>query len=1068
MRFLDTFFLLHTIPSVVTATDVTRPLRQTGRVLSFMDHNQTQMMKRLISSTVFGLVLLLLPGIAWAQQGTVRGTVTDAQNGEALPGANVVVQGENIGSATQSEGQYVIRGVPAGQQTLTVSFVGYEQSERTVDVPAGGTVRVNFELEPDFAAMDEVVVVGFGEQQRERITGSVTSIDAAQIESQAVGSSVEELLQGTSGVQVTATSGLAGQSVNVTIRGASTISGGTQPLYVVDGTPITSGGGTGGAFGGSTTPLSTLNQNDIASIEVLKGASATAIYGSRAANGVVLIETKQGSSTGDLQVSASFEAGTVNRTEKFEDKIANGPEFVAITNDLIANEFGLPEEEGAGQAVFGSAIPASPEDAESFGWVDEVQRTGVSRSGNLSVSGGDNDTQFFLSGNWEVTETFVIENRFDRFSGRLNITQDVKDWLRMGANTSITRTQNFQVGSDNLFAAPLTSAALQQPIVPIRNEDGSPNLDNTPLGGNTFHAPFVARRNQNTIRNWRVLSTPFIEATPLQSLIQGDLTLRMEGGIDVLSVIDDDRANRLEGDGTPDGSAFRGAEEERRFSIRGTATYDRTFANRHDINLLLGTSHEDSRRKGTFANVVGLPSFDFKQVASGATPTITSGNLTRQNGITSFFTRLSYTLDNKYTVEGSFRRDASSRFSDENEWGNFGSASFAYNVHREDFMQDIGWLSNLKLRGSFGFTGNNQIGAFFGSRNLFAGGADINERAGIAPSQLGDEDLQWESKRTIEGGVDLGLLNDRIFLNTTYYTSNTDQLILPRQLAPSNGFTALTQNAGEIRTQGVELSLETENILTDNIRWSTTINASWQDEKVKDLVTDSPIISGLQRAVEGESITFNMPIFEGVDPEDGEALFRDADGGTTKNPTTADNFNVGDVLPSWTGSVTNSFNYSQPWGSIDMRARFNFRLGNDVFNSTRQFLGETASGVFNMPKSFQDAWQEPGDQADLPRLTFFDSAANYQTSTLFLEDGGFVRLKSISLGYTLPDGLTNQFGIDQLRLYFQGTNLWTYDQITFGDAEASSGGATNILNRGVVFFTPPQQKRFTGGLELQF
>lgn len=998
--------------------------------------------------------LLLLPMVAFAQQGTIRGQVTDAQSGDQLPGANVVVVEENIGSATQANGEFVITGVPTGQQTIQVTFVGYEQTQKTVNVRAGETTTVNFQLTPDFADMEEVVVRAYGEQERGRITGSVSNVDAQQIEGINT-ANTKDMLQGTAGVQVTNVGGLAGQAVNVNVRGASTLNGSSQPLYVIDGQAVTSSGGTGGGRGTQTDVMSTISPEQIESMEVLKGPSATALYGSRGANGVVLIETKQGQS-GELQVSAGFEAGSVNRTEKFEDKLVDGPTWSELVRE-------------AWQPVFGSPGPfPEPSEAETYPWVEEVQRTGAQYSGNLSFRGGDEDTQFFVAGNWSQQESFVINNRFDRMSGRVNITQDVKEWVTVGANTSITRTQNFQVASDNLFAAPLTTAAIHTPVVPIRNEDGSFNLQNTPFGGNQPNVVFTTQNNEDITRNWRILASPFVELTPIDNLIEGSLTLRAQGGVDALIVDDYGRFIKDEGAGSPDGVAFQDYQDERRYSIRGTANYSRTFADRHDVDLLLGTEFEDSRRQQAQTTTEVFPSFAFKTVAAGASPTNTFANVSRQDGLASFFSRLTYTLDGKYTIEGSFRRDGSSRFGEENRWGNFGSASFAYNVHREDFMQDIDFVSNLKLRGAWGISGSNNLDGFFSSRTLFGAGFNINERPGVAPNQLGDPALKWESTRTIEGGLDLGLFNDRIFVSATYYNNNNDDLILDRQLPFSSGFASITENTGELRTQGVELQLETENIVTESFQWSTSATASWQDEKVKNLVGGQPVISGNQRAVEGESIVFNMPIFEGVDPQTGDALFRAADGGTTTQPTAEDNFNVGNVLPSWTGSFSTSAQLEQDWGAIDFRTQFNYRLGNDIFNTTRQFLSQAITGSFNLPKDLKDRWQEPGDETDVPRLTAFDTAGNSIVSTRFLEDGDFVRLKTLTIGYSLPSSLAESIGVDNLRVYFQGNNLWTSDNITFGDPEGVSGGSSDVLDQGELFFTPPQQVNYTGGIDVQF
>ncbi|MCS4032994.1 TonB-linked SusC/RagA family outer membrane protein [Salinibacter ruber] len=1013
-------------------------------------------MKRLIPSVVFGLTLLLLPGLAWAQQGAVTGTVTEAESGNPLPGATVQIPDLETGAATDASGQYRIVGVPEGEQTIRVTFVGYETQERTVNVPAGGTTRVNFQLARDFADMEEVVVRAYGEQERERITGSVSKVEAQQIEGINT-ANTKNMLQGTAGVTVTNVGGLAGQAVNVNVRGASTLTGGSQPLYVVDGQVVTSTGGTGGGFGTATDPLSTIEPSNIASMEVLKGPSATALYGSRGANGVVLINTKEGRA-GDLQISANFETGTVDRTRALEDNLTDGPTWARLIRERFVNAGSSP----------GSLPFPTPEEAQNYEWAEAVQRTGVARTGNISFRGGDDDTQFFLSGTWSQKESYVITNRFDRMSGRLNITQDVKDWIRVGANTSITRTQNFQAGSDNLFAAPLTSASLHVPVVPIRNDDGSLNLQNTPFGAFTPNPVFVTETNDYSIKNWRILASPFVEMNPIDNLIEGSLSLRAQGGIDALIVDDYERLNSEEGGGVPTGFGAQSYDEERKYSLRGTATYARTFASRHDVDLLVGGELEDSRRQNAEVSATGFPSFQFKTVDAAASPSTTDSEVTRIDGLASFFTRLTYTLDDKYTIEGSIRRDGSSRFGEDKRWGTFGSASFAYNLHRESFMQDIGFVSNLKLRGAWGLTGSNQLDGFFSARTLFGGGANYNEAAGVSPTQLGDPALQWESKRTLEGGFDLGLFNDRIFASATYYNSNNNDLILDRQLPLSSGFGSITQNLGELTTQGVELSLETQNIVTESFQWTTSVTASWQDEEVQELVGGDPIISGAQRAIEGESIKFNIPIYEGVDPQTGLAQYRDRDGGTTNSPTNADNYNVGNVLPSWTGSFGTTAQLTQDWGGIDFRAQFNFRTGNDILNGTKQFLYETGAnggGTFNMPKGATRRWQEPGDQTSVPQLGSNNSSLE---STRFLEDGDFIRLKSITLGYSIPSSLAESINVDNIRVYFQGNNLLTFDELSFGDPEGSQSGARSVLDRGELFFTPPQQLTLSGGIDLQF
>lgn len=1020
--------------------------------------------------------LLFLPAMAWAQTGTVRGTVTDAASGDPLPGANVIVRETQQGVATNISGEYVLEGIEPGTYTLRVTFVGYRNGNAEITVAADETVTEDFALQADYAGLDEIVVVGYGQRERETLTGSVASVNAAEIEDIGAVSSPEQLLQGESGVQVVTTSGLAGSAVSVSVRGVASINGSSQPLFVVDGTPVISNT-TGGGFGQATNALSSLNTQDIESIEVLKGASATSIYGSRAANGVVLITTKGGEQRGETQVTASYQVGAVQSTSEFDERLLGAAQWSTLHSEATRNFYencsnpgicqqtvgGLSFEEfetaiGAPYEVliFGTprAFPEADE-AQDFGWLDAAEQTGVSQEANFSVSGGDDDTQFYVSGTLTSNESFVRTNQFDRFAGRLNLSQDANDWLRVGTNTSITRTQNFQAASDNLVAGVLTSSALMPPVVPIRNEDGTFNFINPwNIADNVIGSSEV---NDSELKNWRILSTSFVEARPINPL-----TLRVAGGIDVLTVDEFQRFDRRTTDGAPNGFGGQFYREQRRYNIRGTATYDNTFNQRHNINVVAGASFEDTRRNNVFAEAQDFPSQSFRNVAQGASPVTTSSTVDRVDGLASFFGRTTYTLNDKYILEGSIRTDGSSRFGDDKQWGLFGSGSAAYRLGAEDFMQQYDWLSALKLRAGIGWIGNNNIGGFFPQLTLAEGGADYNESPGLVLAQLGDPQLQWESKRAIEGGIDLGLFTDRVFLTATYYHETTTDLILDRQLPFSSGFGSITQNAGEVLNQGIELQLETQN-LTGEFQWSTNINATYNNNEVKSLVGGEPIISGPQRAVEGEPFRFFLPDFVGVDPDTGKPLFRDADGGTTNTPGGDDRFLTGQILPSWTGGFTNTFNYK----GFDLRGTFSFEYGHDMLNSTKSFLMTTAT--FGLHEDALDRWQEPGDQTDVPRLAFGDILDNStQNSTRFLEDASYLRLRNLTFGYALPDDLIQDYGISRLRIYFQGTNLLTFDNLSIGDPEGNTGGQLGVLNRGELFFTPPQQRTFTGGVQLQF
>lgn len=1036
-----------------------QPSRQTGRVLSFMDHNQTQTMKRLISSTVFGLVLLLLPGLAWAQQGSVTGRVTEAETGDPLPGATIQVVDEGMGTAADSDGGFRISGVPAGEQTIRASFVGFQTKERTVSIPPGGTVQVRFQLRQQATRLQEVVKVGFGQKEQEKILGSVSTVSSAEIEDVASVSTPEELLQGQAGINVTTASGLAGQAINIQVRGAASINSGTEPLYVVDGTPITSSGGTGGGFGQGTDPLSTLAPTEIASIDVLKGPSATAIYGSRASNGVVLIETKQGTA-GDTRVSASYQIGAVRTTSDFGDVVVNGPEFLELHTEAAVNEnpfAPLPDDPAAGRALlegfFGADIPANPDTAQTFPWLEEAQQTGVAQTANVSVSGGNDDTQYFIGGTFTKDESYVRTNQFNRFSGRLNLSHDVRDWMQVGTNTSVARTENFQASADNNVSGVLTSSALIAPTVPIRNDDGTFNFNNPwSIADNVIGS---SELSTNTIRNWRILSTSFLEVSPLDPL-----TVRTEFGIDALVVDDFDRTDRRTIDGAPNGTGFTNFEEQRRFTFRGTVNYSNTFANRHDVGLLVGTSIEDQRRDDLEASASNFPSTAFRNVNAGANPTLTNFEVLRKEGIMGFFGRANYTLDGKYIFEGSLRWDASSRFGEDNEFGRFGSVSAGWRIGQEEFLQPVDWLSSLKLRGSAGWTGNNQLSTFHPAITQASGGEGYNNIPGVAITTLGNPSLQWETTRTIEGGFDLGLFSERIFLKTTYYRSNTTELATDTQLPSNSGFLDVTQNRGELFRQGVEVGLQTQNFVGE-FQWSTDINFTWKTNEVEELPGGDPILSGAQRAIEGRELGFFMREFVGVNPENGRPLWLDSEGNPTSNFGQADESFQGGLFPNFLGGITNTFRYK----GFDLRVSANFETGHNVFNGTKQFLMQFAG--FGLHEDALNRWQEPGDQTDVPRATLFDLDDATNESTRFLRDGDWLRISNLTFGYTLPQELTSGFGVSSLRVYFQASNLATFDNLTIGDPEGVTGGDQDVLDQGELFFTPPPQRTFTGGVRMQ-
>ncbi|WP_179862221.1 SusC/RagA family TonB-linked outer membrane protein [Longibacter salinarum] len=1001
----------------------------------------------------------------FAQDGTLSGTVTDGATGDPLPGATVRVQELGIGSATDADGNFEFD-VPEGTHEVQASFVGYNPMMKTVDVAAGETTSLDFALQPRTEELEEVVVVGYGQQQRQRVSGSVSSIDAAEVAEAGV-VSTEQLLQGrASGVQVSTVSGVAGAAISVKVRGPSSIQSGTEPLYVIDGIPVISGT-SASDFGQQTNALADLNPSDIQSIEILKDASATAIYGSRGANGVVLITTKSGSASGQTEVSFGYEAGAVTpAVEKWS--MLNGSQWAEVYREGFANAsafFGFPADPNVGTQVFGYPTLPEVDEAPTYNWVDEVFQTGVTQTYNLSVRGGDEKTRFLVSGSYDDLQNYIIENQFRRINGRVNVEHDPTPWLRTGANLTVTRSLNDRASSDNLVSAPLTSAALVPPVVPIRvdqEEDGTPEPGD--YRGFNFQNPWniadnvvaSSKFNEADAYNWRTYGNAFIQLDPIDKL-----TLRAEVGGDLLVVDEYFRYIQESTDGQPNGFGAQYYREQRKYLMTYTANYVDTFNDIHDVSILGGSSFEFDRRNNVFAEANNFANNELPNVASGATPVTTSSTVDRKSGLESYFSRLNYTLNDRYIFEFSARVDGSSRFGENNQYGFFPAGSVAWLVSDESFMEDVDALSELKLRASYGVTGNDQIG-FFPQLGLFAAGNNYNRTPGFVPSQISNPDLKWERVTQLDVGFDLGLFNNRIFLTADYYDKTTNDLILEVPVPRSQGYNSYFRNVGSMKNQGVDLGLETRN-LTGAFSWTTNFNLSWLKNEVTDLVEEIP--SGVQYATEGEPLGyFNLIPYEGVDPVTGKPLWRAADGSLTTSPSAGtDRRNVGKVLPTWTGGLTNRFSYK----GVSLSALLQFETGHDIYNDTYRFMMLPAT--FNLHENYMNRWQERGDVTGVPRNYFADIADNHtRQSTRWLQDGSYLRLRDVTLSYSLPSSVLNALQISRARIYVKGTNLLTFDKITdgTGDPEVNTGGSFGVLNSGESFFTAPQQRSITGGFSL--
>lgn len=967
----------------------------------------------------------------------MTGKVT-GEDGAPLPGVSVLVKGTTIGAQTDLDGVYELN-VPSDAQTLVFSFIGFRSLEQEI----GNNTVINVELSQDIEALSEVVVIGYGEQSRRYQVQSVATVDAKKFEN-VPAVSPQQLLQGqAAGVQMTNSSGLLGAAANIRIRGAASITAGGEPLFVIDGVPLNDGDYTqamGGASG--LNPLYDINPNDIASLTVLKDASAVAIYGSRGANGVVLIETKKGQ-MGKATIDFDYYTGFSNPVDIYEPM--NGDQFLQVRQ---AYADGDPSR----------TPPTDP--GTRFNWLDAVKRTGSISNYSVSARGGSEKTTFFIGGTYLDQSGYALGNDLDKLNGRVNLEHRLNDKVKFGANFGISKSLNDRIGAENNTYASLTSAYLQTPLTPAYNDDGSyargnfiPNIIALEEIGVTDQ---VNRRNTGNI---------YAQV----QLIPG-LSLKTDWGMDGVQV---EYFNRDPDIVSPTGYAFKQIVQDNKWLTTNTLDYDREVGD-HNFGLLLGQSYETSQYEDVTVEGSGFASDQLRNIASAATPTTTSSTRTAW-ALSSWFARGNYRYLDRYMLEGSVRRDGSSRFGADNKYGTFWAVSGGWILSEESFMQDNGVFNYLKLTAGYGTAGNDRIGNF-SSLGLYRAGpeSDYAGLPGLRPVQPENPSLSWETSRSFDVGLDMSLLNSRLDLKVNYFYKNTDGLLLDVPIPYTTGYRTLTQNIGEMENKGWEFSVNSTNINRGDFRWTTGFNISFIKNKILSLPEGSSVDAegrrivgaGSQRAIEGHSLnSFYMIRYKGVNPETGDAEWLKKDGTPTTSPTADDRVIVGKGDPDFFGGLTNTFTYK----GFELNAFLQFVSGNKLLLDELRFL-EDVTLPYNKVTRMLNYWKQPGDRAFAPSMSSPTVTSFTQTSTLQLQNGSYMRLKNITLSYNLPAELLQKSNfISRARVYVMGQNLWTLQDKDFrgADPEISADGASNRF-LGESFFAVPQAKTITFGVSLGF
>ncbi|GAA4469724.1 TonB-dependent receptor [Nibrella saemangeumensis] len=1028
---------------------------------------------------------------------TIRGRVTDETNA-VLPGVSVVLKGTQRGTTTNTDGRFELSVPETGAPVLVFSFVGY----KTQEVSVGTQTTLQVSLAPENKALSEVVVVGYGTQNRRDIAGAVSSIDAQKIADQPL-TGFDQALQGqAAGVQVNQTSGTPGGGVTVRIRGASSINASSDPLYVIDGVPITNNGALAGSLPTvqPINPLSTINPNDIESIEILKDASATAIYGSRGANGVVLVTTKSGR---DGRNTMSY--NTYYGFSKIRKQIPmlNAGEFSAFV--IESNENGWldrgnnPNVANASRGAWRNSDlvldPNHPLRANT-NWQDEIFRTAAIKNHQLSFNGGTSKLQYLISANYFDQEGVIIESGFKRYSFRGNIDAQVTDKIKAGIRFNPSYSYNQLVDNDGHFVRGglVNSALLAAPLYPVYDANGNYvsqtalSTNSTGIGlGNIDNPVALARESSFEVGHLRLLGNMYVEA----ELLNG-LRVRTSFGGDINAFRNREfRGSKLANGGSPPPSVPSGASrssQDINWLNENILTYDRSFGN-HKINTTLGYTVQKSDYELNAVGAINYPNDLVEYVAAGQ---VTSGTAQREQwALESYLGRINYSFNSKYLVTASFRRDGSSRFGTGNKYGNFPSLALGWRVSEERFMRDLDGISNLKIRGSYGLTGNFNIGNYSSIGQLSPVRYVLGTAANLANGQFistpNNQDLTWETTYQANAGIDIGFFQGRLELSADIYKKKTKDLLLAIDVPHYSGFGSALTNIGEVENKGIELAINSVNT-TGALKWNTSFNISGNRNKVVDLgpierrFVSTDLGGTTAVLVEGQPFSqfwgLRSPgIFKSTEEANayvnasGTKIQPNASGGDVKyidvngdgKIDSEDMTFIGNPNPTFIFGLGNNLS----WKNFSLNVLLSGSYGNDILNMTRRILIGGSSN-FNVTRDYwQNRWTPENPNATEPRAIRGDRNGNTSTSTRIVEDGSYLRLRNIVLAYNLPKPLISRVKLANARVYFSGANVLTFTKYKGFDPEVNEYG-NSAISQGIDSGGYPLPATYTFGIDLTF
>lgn len=986
---------------------------------------------------VLAIGLVAAPRLALAQgNATIRGTVTDSSSGQPIAGAQVTVTGTSLGTITGDDGAYVLRSVPARAVTVRAQRIGFSPLEHGITLAANDTATVNFALTAIASKLSEIVVVGYGTSTRQGVSSAITSVGSEQI-ANAPTASVESALQGKApGVQVIENAGNPGNGLSIRVRGPASINAGNQPLYVVDGVPIIQGSyGQLGMGGQDVTAISGLNPDEIASIDILKDAAAAAIYGSRGSNGVVMITTKRGQAG---KPKVTFNAYYGRQDNPREYPLLNATQYVQLYNESAVND--------------GEDKPfvLGEDDAHSYDWQNAIFRTAPVSDIQLGVSGGSERTRYYVSASRFDQEGIVIGSGYDRTAARVNLDFNPFSKVALRTSISLTRENHQRIEGDGSLDGVVTNAIGMQPFRPIYSDDGS--FAGEDEGLKYSNPVALANLDTTSLQTNRVIGN--VEA---DYHITDRLSLTGRLGLDVmgldegqwLSPIVDNTYAASNG-----GVGKSGHTSVNRYVAESFATVDAIKNESSHLSIVGGASVEYNNSELNFVRGENFPEGFTRYVRNASIVTEYDGHTT-ENNLVSFFSRADYSLLDRYLLSASIRSDGSSRFGADNRYGVFPAASVGWVVTNEPFAEGLGRVANLKLRASYGETGNQGIGDF-AARGLVKG-VSYSGTPGSAPSSIANPLLRWENTREFDGGMDLFLFDGRLGITADYYLRKTSNLLVQRPIPGTSGFTDVWDNVGNVENKGIDLGITTQNFRPSNddgFGWTTTLNLTHNDNKVTSLYGGQPFTTGINgrltsRVQVGQPIgAFYMYKFEGVDPQTGDAILSD------------NQMIVGNPEPDFFGGLANDFSLK----GFSLHTFLQFSYGNDVFNMMRIFTDDGGCTWDNLTTSTLDRWQKPGDITDVPRMSYDCTSGADVISSRYIEDGSYLRIGEVTLSYQLPAGLLSALKMSNSQIFISGHNLHTFTDYTGYNPDVNSAGSTANIVTGTDYYAYPIARTFSIGI----